>query len=150
MLGHQFLFKPGKWLGEGTIDLNMVKDELAFVTRWSVGYLDDYGTIESAQQIQVKGLSENMNNQFLLSDIGGGQFNIELENQSMGKVVGKGLVTDKTIAWEFRLSELGFEGMELYQLQNDGSYKMHAEYTTDEEYRTVIDGHIWKQVEDET
>ncbi|MCB1108358.1 MAG: hypothetical protein KDK44_01755, partial [Chlamydiia bacterium] len=140
MLGHNFLFKPGVWLGEGKITLNMVTEEMGFVTRWSVGYIDNYGTIEAVQEIEIKGLSESMHNQFLLSNIDGNKFDIELENQSMGKVVGKGLATGKTLAWEFRLGDLGFEGMEFYELQEDGSYKMHAEYSTTDDFRTVIIG----------
>ncbi len=149
MLGHHFLFKPGIWLGEGTINLNMVNEELGFVTRWHIGYIDNYGTIEAVQEIEIKGLSETMHNEFLLSNIDGNKFEIELENQSMGKVIGKGLATDKTLAWEFRLNDLGFEGMEFYELQPDGGYKMHAEYSTTDDFRTKIQGRIWQKFEEE-
>lgn len=145
MLGHHFLFQPGAWLGEGKIQLNMVKDELDFYTRWNVGFVNQFGLIDSTQEIQVKGLAETMNNQFVISHIQNGKFDIELENQSMGKVVGTGLVTDKTIAWEFRMPEMGFEGMEFYELQPDKSYKMRAEYSTEDDYRTTIQGRIWQQ-----
>lgn len=143
-----FLFTPGVWLGEGKIELNMVKEELDFVTRWNVGFINQFGLIDSNQEIQVKGLADSMNNQFTLSHIGSGSFDIELENQSMGKVVGQGLVTDKTIAWEFRMPELGFEGMEFYELQQDKSYKMRAEYSTSDEYRTLIQGRVWAKKEE--
>lgn len=149
-LGHQFLFEPGIWLGEGTIQLNMVKEELKFHSKWHVGYLDEYGTVDAVQNIEIIGLGETMHNQFLLSDISGQQFDIELENQSMGKVVGKGIISPKTIAWEFRLNDLGFEGMEFYELQDDNSYKMRAEYSTSDDFRTLIYGRIWKKHKGET
>jgi hypothetical protein len=47
------------------------------------------------------------------------------------------------IAWEFRENDLNFEGFETYHLQEDGSYTMHAEYVTSDQFRTQIDGKLW-------
>jgi hypothetical protein len=73
-------------------------------------------------------------------------FLITLENVLLGSVNGKGLVDEKMIAWEFREdgSGTGFEGYEVYELQNDGTYIMRAEYSTDDQMRTIVQGNIWK------
>ena len=142
---HAFILKPSLWLGEGKIQLNMVDEELGFYTRWKVSQKDDTGKIECIQEIQVKGLSDIMNNQFLFYDLTPGTFLIDLENPALGKVTGSGLITDKIIAWEFRVTDLGFEGFEFYEKQPDNSYLMRAEYATSDQFRTVIKGKVWEQ-----
>jgi hypothetical protein len=142
---HPFIFTPDAWLGEGKIQLNMVEEELNFFTRWNISQLDPEGRIECTQEIQVKGLSEIMINQFSLFDVGPTQFSIELENQSLGKIVGKGIVNDKMIGWEFRNPEIGFEGFEVYEKQPDGSYLIRAEYASSDQFRTLIQGRVWKK-----
>jgi hypothetical protein len=49
------------------------------------------------------------------------------------------------IAWEFRNSEMDFEGYETYSLQPDGSYLMKGEYVTSDQFRTQIEARIWLQ-----
>lgn len=142
---HIFIFSPSTWLGEGKIQLNMVEEELPFYTKWNISQKDDGGKIECIQQIQVKGLSEMMHNQLLFSDFAPGNFVIELDNPSIGKVSGKGLITDQLIAWEFRAQQIGFEGFESYERQPDDSYLMHAEYATADQLRTVIKGKVWQE-----
>jgi hypothetical protein len=149
MVTHPFLLKPSSWLGEGKIQLNMVEEELAFYTRWNVAQRDDTGKIECIQEIQVKGLSDIMHNQFLLYDLTSGAFVIELENPSLGKVTGSGLITDKVIGWEFRAPDIGFEGFEFYEKQADNSYLMRAEYATSDQFRTVIKGKVWEKTDKE-
>ena len=145
MVHHQFLLKPSTWLGQGKIQLNMVAEELGFSTRWSVSNVDGDGRIECTQEIQVKGLSEVMHNQFLIHNLSSGEFSIDLENQALGRVTGKGIVNDKVIAWEFRVEAIGFEGFELYEKQDDNNYIMRAEYATDDHFRTLIQGRLWQQ-----
>ena len=140
---HSFIFKPGQWLGEGKIILNMMDEAMPFYTKWNVPFIDGGGILECTQEIQIAGLSELMMNEFSLYDIGSGDFLIELENQSLGKVVGSGLIGKETIAWEFRLNHLGFEGFEFYQKIDENTYKVHAEYATTDEFRTIIHGKIW-------
>jgi hypothetical protein len=86
-----------------------------------------------------------MHNDFLIHNLTGGEFSIDLENQALGKVSGKGLVNDKLIAWEFRVEEIGFEGFELYEKQDDKNYLMRAEYATSDQFRTLIQGRLWQQ-----
>jgi hypothetical protein len=86
-----------------------------------------------------------MHNQLWFSDFVTGNFVLELDNPSIGKVSGKGLITEKMIAWEFRVPQIGFEGFETYEKQPDDSYIMHAEYATADQLRTVIRGKVWQE-----
>ena len=131
----------------------MMEDELPFFTRWKVSPQDQAGRIESTQEIEIAGLAETMNNAFVFSKVTETDFAIELENQNLGRVVGKGIIKPKVIGWEFRLQNLGFEGFEFYELEEDGGYRLHAEYATNDDFRTTIRGRVWKQlaaIEEET
>lgn len=144
MKKHLFILKSGLWLGEGKINLSMMDEQLAFFTRWKIPKSNNKERIDSVQEIQISGLQDVMQNQFAVYDITQKEFNIELENQSLGKVVGKGLISEKVIGWEFRLGHLGFEGFEFYEATSDpNTYLMHAEYATTDDFRTVIHGKIW-------
>ena len=145
MAQHQFLLTPSNWLGQGKIQLSMVSEELEFFTRWNASVLDGDGKIQCLQEIQVKGLSEMMHNEFFFYNFTNGEFTIDLDNQALGKVTGKGLITDKVIAWEFRVEEIGFEGFELYEKQDDKNYLVRAEYATSDQFRTLIQGRVWQQ-----
>ncbi len=142
---HNFLLTPSSWLGQGKIQLNMVAEELAFFTRWNSTNVDGEGRIECFQEIQVKGLSDVMHNEFLIYNMNSGEFHIDLENQALGRVTGTGLISEKVIAWEFRIIDIGFEGFELYEKQDENNYLMRAEYATSDQFRTLIQGRVWKQ-----
>jgi len=86
MSDHIFLLEPKLWLGEGVIQLNMVEEELGFVTRWNVSNPGPEGEIESFQEIQIKGINDIMNNRFLITGLGNGKFSMSLENDAIGKV----------------------------------------------------------------
>lgn len=144
---HSFLFNAGVWLGQGTIQLNMVTEELAFFTRWNIENKDHSNKIACEQEIQIKGFSDTMRNQFCISNMEHGEFIIDLENQAVGKIQGKGLINDKIIAWEFRINEIGFEGFEVYEKQEDQSYFLRAEYATADQFRTLIQGRVWQKVD---
>jgi hypothetical protein len=138
---HPFIFNPGAWEGEGSITFSMAEDVLHFTTRWVVLPVEA-GKIYFSQEVEINSLTEKMRNQFTLFPISKGSFEIQLENQIVGKVVGSGLVTPEAIAWEFRKRDQQFEGYEIYQLQKDGSYKMRAEFTAGDQMRTQILGSI--------
>ena len=143
---HPFIFEPGFWLGEGKISLSMMDEKLPFYTRWTVPSADDKGLIACLQEIQIAGLSDMMHNQFSFYDVSRQNFAIKLENQSIGKVVGKGIINSKLIGWEFRLGQLGFEGFEFYEVAKEpDTYLLHAEYAASDDFRTVIHGKIWKK-----
>ena len=148
MIEHPFIFKAGAWLGEGKITLSMMEDALPFYTKWKVPEISSNGRVDSMQEIQITGLADVMQNQFAFYDITRKGFHIELENQSIGQVVGKGIISEKLIGWEFRLDHLGFEGFEFYEKSElPDTYLMHAEYATNDDFRTVIHGKIWRALE---
>ncbi len=142
---HLFLFSPGTWLGEGKIHLNMVEEELVFFTRWKIQEKNAEGCIECTQEIQVKGLSDIMINQFMFFDITPFEFHLGMENYAVGKVSGKGFIKEDKIGWEFRVKETGFEGFEFYEKQTRELYHMHGEFSTPDDLRTKISGKIWRQ-----
>ncbi len=144
MKAHSFLLEEGNWTGEGKIALNMVAEELDFVTNWSIQKIDIAGKIRCIQEIQIHGLSENMRNELIFFDFGKEKFCIEMENTNIGKVLGTGILDEKLIAWEFRENDLQFEGLETYTKQEDGSYRMKGEYMSTDQLRTQIEGKIWK------
>lgn len=141
---HPFLFSPQEWLGDGTITFNEFGHELKFYTRWSLSEATSQ-VISYIQEIEVEGLIDKTHNRFILNKIQPERFEIILENDSLGKVQGKGVVDAKTIGWEFRNKELGFEGFEFYELQEDGNYLTRGEYISVDQLRTIISGRIWKK-----
>lgn len=141
MLRHPFIFSPGAWDGFGTITFSMASDILNFTMRWTVLPVEER-KIYFNQEIAIKTFPEKMRNNFTLLPLSDTAFEIQLENQIVGKVVGSGLVTPSTIAWEFRRRDQDFEGYEIYEIQNDGTYKMRAEFTAGEGMRTQIVGAI--------
>lgn len=143
---HAFIFEPGVWLGEGKVKLSISDEELKFFTKWEVKKENKTSKIPCAQSIEIVGLAEKMSNQFSFYQLGDKNFKIKLENQNIGEVIGEGIIKKDLIAWEFRVKEVGFEGFEFYKLQEDGSYFMHAEYCTQDDFRSVIQGKIWKKV----
>ena len=146
---HNFLFNPEEWIGDGTITFNEFGHGLKFYTHWKV--LDsNKNNVFCSQEIEVEGLMDKTQNKFTLSDIKNGSFAITLENESLGKVMGKGVMDEKTVAWEFSNKELGFEGFEVYELQEDGNYVTRGEYVSIDQLRTIIEGKIWKKVAKKT
>lgn len=139
---HRFLFEPGQWEGKGVITLNMVEEELKFTTKWTILGADFAGKITSVQEIQIHGISESMRNELEFYDFTSTNFIVDMDNANIGKVLGKGVYDEKMVAWEFRDNPLNFEGFEAYHLQKDGSYRMHAEYVTSDQFRTEIKGNI--------
>ena len=124
----------------------MVERKLPFHICWNVFELDGKGRIFCTQEIRVIGLSECMHSHFSLYNLRATNFAIRLESQSIGKIVGKGIINSTVIGWEFRKGGLGFEGFEMYQMSsNEETYLLHAEYTTGENFRTIIRGKMRKK-----
>jgi len=141
---HLFVLEPSLWKGEGKIILNMVDEVLNFFTNWNIKKKDISGKVGSLQEIQIAGISDNMRNELTFFDFTSKSFSVEMENPNIGRIIGTGLYDEKVIAWEFRDNDMDFEGFETYHLQDDGSYLMHSEYVTSDQFRTQIDGRIWK------
>ena len=69
---------------------------------------------------------------------------MQLTTAEMGTVKGTGVISPKLIAWEDR-HDIDSEGFDVYELQPDGNYIMHAEFISTVQYRTIVDGRIWKK-----
>lgn len=145
MANHLFILETGFWHGEGKIQLNMIEEELLFQTTWNVLDISENGKIHCVQEIQIDGLSEKMKNELTFYDITSLGFSVEMSNHNVEKVQGKGIIDKGTLAWEFKDQEMNFEGFEIYHLEKDGGYKMHAEYVTSDQFRTKITGRIWQK-----
>jgi hypothetical protein len=143
MSQHDFLFHPGYWIGEGKITFSVSSEHLRNYTRWIVSPESKEG-IQCKQTVEMQGGSDNVNNAFFLHGITATGFKINLENELVGTVKGTGVIDAKTIAWEFR-GNGGIEGFEVYELQDNGDYMIHAEYSSPDQFRTIIDGRIWKK-----
>ncbi len=140
---HHFIFQPGFWIGEGRVTFSTSPEVLHFYTKWQANGLKN-GTIECVQVVEMQGANEQVFNRFILSEIKGESFVITLENDLIGKVQGTGVIDEKRIAWEFR-GESGLEGFESFKLQDNGEYGVHAEYTSQDQFRSIIEGKIWKK-----
>ena len=146
MSKHPFILETGRWIGEGHIRFSMMEEgPLSFVTSWEIPAPDCKGKVAAVQEIRVAGLAQNMCNRLVFYDIQSNQFAIELQNQSLGAVIGQGIINPALFGWEFRLEKFGFEGFEFYETgKEERTYLFHAEYATAEDFRTVIHGKIWR------
>lgn len=140
---HRFIFQPGNWIGEGNVTFSSSPEELHFYTKWLVKKSEN-NEIEFAQTVEMQGANEHVINRFSMADLHEGAFSITLENDLIGKVKGSGVIDEKTIAWEFR-GESGLEGFETFTLQENGEYLIHAEYASQDQFRSIINGKIWLQ-----
>lgn len=141
---HQFLLQPGNWIGEGKVSFNASSETLRFYTKWIIEKTSNQAII-CTQEVEMPGANPNMFNSFSFSKFTESSFAVELENELLGHVKGNGILDEKTIAWEFH-GQGGLEGYEVYELQDNGDYIMHAEYASPDQFRTIIDGRIWKKL----
>jgi hypothetical protein len=140
---HPFILAPGEWIGEGRITFSASPERLRFFTKWIVEKDSEIG-INCLQHVEMEGGEERVSNKFVVSKLLPESFVIELTSEMLGTIQGKGVIDAKTIAWEFR-GHPDFEGFEVYELQENGDYMLHAEYASSGQFRTIIDGRIWKK-----
>lgn len=145
MTNHKFIFSPGQWVGEGKVTFSASPERLRFYTKWNIEK-DKGGVIACNQQVEMEGGGDNVYNSFIFLDVQHEAFLVELTSDLLGTVMGKGVIDTKTIAWEFR-GHPEFEGFEVYELQDNGDYMLHAEYASSDLVRTIIDGRIWLKAE---
>ena len=139
---HQFLIEPGIWLGEGKISFSASSDTVVFYTKWVI--IPQDSVLSCLQNVEMHGVEGKVENKYTVSQIDKESFQIEIDNETLGTMGGRGVISEKNIAWEFRGSP-EFEGIEVYELQDNGDYTFHAEYASLEESRTIIDGKLWKK-----
>jgi hypothetical protein len=138
-----FLWQQDHWIGEGNVSFSHSQEKIRFFTRWQVQKaLPD--TIQWLQEVELHGLQQTTNNYFTISDLKDGHFKIVLENDIMGKIIGKGVIDHRIVAWELR-DRPGMEGYEIYELQDNGDYHFRAEYASPDRFHTCIEGRIWKK-----
>ncbi len=144
MTSHTFLLTPGVWLGEGKISFNASAESIDFYTRWVVVEADN--TFACTQEVEMKGIDGKVENLYVVSKVTPETFAIALDNELIGKVDGKGVIDPKNIAWEIR-GQKDFEGFEVFEKLQSGDYKFHSEFFSPDQFRTIIDGHLWRKVE---
>jgi len=143
MVNEDFIFTPGLWLGEGKITFSSSSEFLKYYTRWEITEQAP-GMMRAVQTVEIQGVDEHVVNAFAFSDIKPASFSVCLENQMVGKISGTGIRDERLIAWEFR-GQLSFEGFEVYEKQENGDYFIHAEYGSSPQYRTIIEGLVWRK-----
>lgn len=143
MYSHDFIFNPGIWIGEGKITFSTSPEFIKFYTRWQISQETPQQT-KAIQVVEMHGVPEHVVNIFIFNRLSPTSFSVFLENELMGKVSGTGLTTENTIAWEFR-NQTDMEGFEVYEIQDNGDYLLHAEYSSTDQFRTIVDGLIWKK-----
>lgn len=139
-----FIFNPGVWIGEGKITFSTSPENIHFYTKWIIEDFDKKIGYVCQQQVEMQGVNESVFNNLVFSDVTADAFIVTLENELMGTIFGKGIIDATTIAWEYRQGN-DFEGFEVYELQDNGDYMLHAEYSSPDQYRTIIDGRIWQK-----
>lgn len=144
MTDHDFIFKPGLWVGEGKVTFSVSPERIRFYTKWTIEK-EVNKKITCQQHVEMEGGESHVYNTFTFSNIQSTSFTVDLTSELLGSVTGKGVIDDKTIAWEFR-GHPEFEGFEVYELQNNGDFLLHAEYSSIDQIRTIINGRIWKKV----
>ncbi len=142
---HLFLFAPGRWVGAGRITFSISKELIRFYTRWTIEK-DQQGRFNCDQIVEMQGIQEKVENRFIVSSLIENKFKIEMQSEAVGSAIGSGIVDVKTIAWEFH-GQAGIEGFEVYELQENGDYMLHAEYASSDSFRTIIDARIWRKDE---
>jgi hypothetical protein len=137
----EFIFAPGTWLGEGKITFAASSEFIKFYMKWQISEESNH-VMKAIQTIQMQGIEEKSINEMTFFDIHSGTFAVQLENEILGKVLGKGIYSDQVIAWEFH-TESNFQGFETYERRENGDFFVHAEYGKNDIYRTIIEGLIW-------
>ncbi|NGX31415.1 MAG: hypothetical protein K940chlam8_00783 [Chlamydiae bacterium] len=141
---HQFLFEEGVWLGEGTVQLNLVKESLKFYSRWLIHKIGDQ-KIKCTQEIEVAGLQDHMHNVFYIDILKGDKLKVELENHSVGRLSAKGIFDQNLIAWEYDKNlDVAFEGYELFEKKENNQYQFKAEFMAEDQLRSKLEGKLWK------
>lgn len=142
-----FIFEPGVWIGEGKMNFSESSTTVRFYTRWEVEqnpYSDYPLEFECKHTVEMQGGNDHVYNKLTFFDIQKESFVVVLENELVGAIEGTGVIEEKKLAWEFR-DPMHFEGFEVYELQENGDYLFHAEYLSQDNVRSVIEGRIWKK-----
>lgn len=142
-MDHHFIFTPGIWIGQGTISLSTSPEVIKFYTKWLIEEPIS-GYFKGTQTVEIEAVEEHVINFFTFHSLSETNFSVVAHSEMMGTIKGNGLIDKKTCSWEFA-GDIHFEGLETYELQSNGEYKFHAEYSSDVYYRTIVEGRLWKK-----
>lgn len=137
----EFILTPGIWLGEGKISFSASPEFIKFYMKWEITE-EAPNVIRASQAIQMQGIEQKSINEFTFSEITDASFVVKLENEVFGEIMGSGIINDRMIGWEFQ-KDANFQGFETYERQENGDFFLHAEYGTNDRYRTIIEGLVW-------
>lgn len=140
-MSEHFLFKPGIWLGAGSVTFSISPELLYFRTRWEITSQDD-NTLQCNQRVEIVG-GDQMVNVFIVTPKNSESFDITLHNELLGVFSGTGVIEEGLVGWEFR-AKGELEGYEVFEKTSSDEYSMHAEYISSDGARTTIRGKIWK------
>jgi len=138
---HRLFFSSRVWLGEGTITFSSSPEQVRFSTKWSP-LTQEEGIWKCQQLVEMHGHEERQANTYTFTLQPEQKFHVRLENEMMGAIEGQGVLSDQAIGWELKGME-GFEGLEIYEEQTDGSYHFRAEFSSGDTFRTLIEGQVW-------
>lgn len=143
MSAHAFIFLPGTFNGQGKVTFSSSPDVIRFFTQWEVQKREG-DVIRAVQRVEMQGAQETLVNAFVFSAITAEGFQIELTNELLGTVQGKGVISPTQFGWEFR-GHPTFDGFEVYYIDEKSDYHVHAEYASPDQYRTTINGRLWSK-----
>jgi hypothetical protein len=143
MSKEDFVFTSGLWLGEGKISFSNSAEFIKFYTKWEIQE-ESPGIMKARQIVEMQGVEEQVINTLTFKDIKPTSFIVLLENNIVGSISGTGIRDENMISWEFK-DHLTFEGFEVYEQQENGDYFLHAEYGSSDQFRTIIEGLIWRK-----
>ena len=138
-----FIFIPSIWLGEGRISFSSSSEFIKFYTKWEI-YRESPEVMKATQSVEMQAADETVKNLFTFKEIQQTSFVVQLEHPLVGSMSGQGVRSEKTIGWEFRHPP-DFEGFEVYEKQENGDFYLHAEYAYPHQFRTIVEGLIWKK-----
>lgn len=135
-----FLFRSGQWKGEGTISIPIAEEPFPITIRWTITELEK-GQFRAVQVVEIDD-QEPMNNVFTVSIPHESEFQLYLDNESIGGIFsGTGVVDDRKLAWEFAHSG-EIEGYEVYEREEDGKYTFRAEYSGGDGFSNHVSGSL--------
>jgi hypothetical protein len=136
-----FLFEEGTWAGKGELTFSAGQEVIEFATTWDISSVGEQ-QFRAVQAVLIDG-QDPMTNVFTVTRQPSGDFQLFLENKSLGMFSGQGISDDKQLAWEF--THYGaLEGMEVYERSAKKEYKFRAEYLGGDGVYTSIRGNIAK------
>lgn len=129
------------------IQITGIEEKLKFYTKWDIQLLEE-GGVEAVQSVEVSELGQTLRHALKFSPLSQSEFDVQIENEIFGRAEGKGKVEGATISWSFHCPDRGLEGEETFKIENHDRYSQRAQYSSPDSVSTLIQGSIWKKIED--